>query len=428
MKKYVLIILLILTSCSIGPTIVEEQESEIQVYFCPQDFCQEKIIELIDKSTDIKCAFYDLDLPELINTLKQKNAHVILEDKNALNEFDTGYSYALMHNKFCVFDNSTVFTGSMNPTVRGNYYNNNNIVIIKSKALARNYLDEFDELENNIYGSGSKVKNPIIKMGETKIESYFCPEDSCKLRVINTLNLANESIYFMTFSFTDEDIGNLLWNKNYLGLDVKGMLEKKQISDYSRYEDLKEFSIIDKNKYTFHHKVFVIDEKIVITGSYNPTKNANENNDENILIIHDKEIAKQYIYEFNKQYNFEVNLPKETAGVIISKIMYDVIGSDKGNEYVELKNIGQNNVNLDYYFLTDNKTNSRLNGTLKVNQTIKVMPKFSFKNSNGQLFLKKHHNIIDYVYWEGIWNIDAEEGEELIRTNNKIEQGSWRGY
>ena len=428
MKKYVLIILLILTSCSIGPTIVEEQESEIQVYFCPQDFCQEKIIELIDKSTDIKCAFYDLDLPELINTLKQKNAHVILEDKNALNEFDTGYSYALMHNKFCVFDNSTVFTGSMNPTVRGNYYNNNNIVIIKSKALARNYLDEFDELENNIYGSGSKVKNPIIKMGETKIESYFCPEDSCKLRVINTLNLANESIYFMTFSFTDEDIGNLLWNKNYLGLDVKGMLEKKQISDYSRYEDLKEFSIIDKNKYTFHHKVFVIDEKIVITGSYNPTKNANENNDENILIIHDKEIAKQYIYEFNKQYNFEVNLPKETAGVIISKIMYDVIGSDKGNEYVELKNIGQNNVNLDYYFLTDNKANSRLNGTLKVNQTIKVMPKFSFKNSNGQLFLKKHHNIIDYVYWEGIWNIDAEEGEELIRTNNKIEQGSWRGY
>jgi phosphatidylserine/phosphatidylglycerophosphate/cardiolipin synthase-like enzyme len=48
-----------------------------------------------------------------------------------------------------------------------------------------------------------------------------------------------------------------------------------------------------------HHKVIIIDDKIVITGSFNFTANAN-NNDENVLVIYDKEIAKQYITEFDK--------------------------------------------------------------------------------------------------------------------------------
>ncbi len=48
-----------------------------------------------------------------------------------------------------------------------------------------------------------------------------------------------------------------------------------------------------------HHKVLIIDEETVITGSFNPTKNGDEGNDENVLIIHDKEIAKKFLGEFN---------------------------------------------------------------------------------------------------------------------------------
>jgi len=49
-----------------------------------------------------------------------------------------------------------------------------------------------------------------------------------------------------------------------------------------------------------HHKVFIIDNETVITGSFNPTKNADLRNDENILIIHNKWIAKKYLKEFEK--------------------------------------------------------------------------------------------------------------------------------
>jgi len=423
--KYIFFFLIFLTSCTITANIIKEPFSKLDVYFCPRDVCQEKIIELIDVSTDIKCAFYELNLPELIEKLKEKNAEVIVEDSTYEDEFSTGYSAALMHNKFCVFDNRIVLTGSMNPTERGNYYNNNNIVIVESRTLAKNYLDEFNELKQNVYGKGDKVNSPVVYLGNTKVESYFCPEDNCKLRVINTLKQANNSIYFMVFSFTDEDIGNLLYNNDYIGLNVKGILEKKQLGKYSRYEDLKEFSIIDKNKYTFHHKVFIIDEKTVITGSYNPTKNANERNDENILIIHNKEVAEKFLDEFDQQYNYKETIPRSVSDLIINKVLYDAVGSDKDNEFVELKNVGTNEIDLGYYFLSNNKTNSRLHGNLIPNKTIKVKSSFSLKNSNGILMLKHNHNIIDFVAWEGLWNLEAKEGQSLVRNNNLVHESSW---
>jgi len=52
-----------------------------------------------------------------------------------------------------------------------------------------------------------------------------------------------------------------------------------------------------------HHKVFIIDNETVATGSYNPTESGNSRNDENLLIIHDKEIASAYLEEFQRIFN-----------------------------------------------------------------------------------------------------------------------------
>ena len=425
MRWQVILVLLFIASCT--PSEIREPYSEIKVYFCPEDACLDRIMEQIDNSSEIKCAFYELNLPELISKLKEKNAEVIIEDSTSEGEFRTGRSYALMHNKFCVFDNRTVMTGSMNPTERDNYSNNNNIVFIESDHLAENYLAEFEEFDNGIYGKGDEVKYPAIFSGEIKIENYFCPEDSCKLHVINALRGANSSVYFMDFSFTDEDIGNLLWNKDYEGLDVKGIMETRQAADYSRYDDLREFTILDNNPYTMHHKVFIIDRKIVITGSYNPTENANENNDENILIIHDEKTAEKFIAEFERLYRVEETMPNAAGGIILYRIMYDAEGADEGKEYAEIKNTGNRTVDLGYYFLSNSKTNSRLSGKLGPGGTTKIEPSFALKNSEGILLLKKSQQVIDYVYWEGMWNLRADEGEALLRTDPyPISGSSWK--
>lgn len=315
MKKIIIILIIILLiGCKTPPfienpsiIIPKENSSEIKVYFCPKNNCEFIFIKAIENSTEIKCALHDLNLKNLTNTLKQKNAKIILDDNYMINYSNVKYdtSSQITHNKFCIFNN-TIITGSMNPTERGAYKNNNNILIIKSKYLSKNYEDEFNELWNNKFGKGKKVKYPKILFNNKSIENYFCPEDNCKDHVIKALNNANSSIYFLTFSFTDKDIANLLIKKSKF-IEIKGVMEKKRINmQYNNYKFLKENKINvipDKNSYTMHHKIFIIDNNTVITGSYNPTKSANEKNDENILIIHDKKIAEKYVKEFKSLFN-----------------------------------------------------------------------------------------------------------------------------
>ena len=52
-------------------------------------------------------------------------------------------------------------------------------------------------------------------------------------------------------------------------------------------------------------KVFIIDESTVIFGSYNPSKNGNERNDENLLIIHDERLAEAFSVEFSRVWEGE---------------------------------------------------------------------------------------------------------------------------
>ena len=210
-----------------------------------------------------------------------------------------------MHNKFCITDGQKISTGSMNPTFNDAHKNNNNLLIIKSNYLAGNYEAEFQELWQGIFKKGDKVKYPEIILSGIRLENYFCPDDSCIKQVVGELKQAQQSIYFMTFSFTSKDIANILLLKNLEDIEIKGVMETKQISEHSQFERLKTNGvnvIKDSNPHNLHHKVFIIDNSTIITGSFNPTKGGDTRNDENILIIHNREIAELFLQEFQRLY------------------------------------------------------------------------------------------------------------------------------
>lgn len=284
-----LILLIFLVGCTNNSIL--EDETNTKVLFCPKDNCSERFVELTENASSVKCAFYDIDLDEMYNEIDE----LIVESDNKIKNAIQDKNFALMHNKFCIIDD-LLWTGSFNPTFNGNYKNNNNVVILDSKYIVNNYIDEFNEMKSGVYGGGDKVKHPKGK----NWENYFCPEDNCKEKVLEKLNLAKKNIYFMTFSFTDSDVANKLIEMSD-SVYIEGLMEKKRVGmKYNQYSSMKDHFLInlDSNPWTMHHKVFIIDEEIVITGSYNPTKNANERNDENILIIKDKSIAKQFLKEF----------------------------------------------------------------------------------------------------------------------------------
>ncbi|MBR9691170.1 phospholipase [Candidatus Woesearchaeota archaeon] len=319
LNRLTLVILLVLVSgCNISgsivgqkiTTVVKDDDGRIEaVYFCPRDDCSGRLAELISEAkTKAYCAFFDLDLEEVISALSKSEADVRLVVDTDNYEFVEELDFAkqdnrsaFMHNKFCIIDDK-IISGSFNPTFNGAEKNNNNMIVIKSKVLAGNYEDEFDELWNGEFGKGKKVENPIVYLNGSKIENYFCPEDECGERIEEALEEAKKSIHFLVFSFTHTGIANEIVMRMYAKVDVKGVFEKRGTgSQYSRYR-LMDFQGADvrkdNNSGVMHHKVFIIDNKTVITGSFNPSKNADTRNDENILIIHDKEVAEIFLNEF----------------------------------------------------------------------------------------------------------------------------------
>lgn len=311
----IFLVFIVLAGCEATGRAIGQMPAEIskkpEVYFCPKDDCG-KMLEMHIKSANFSahCAFYDINLRNVIRELaeKSKAADVkLVIDKSNYKEQVKGNGMRLdtdaqlMHNKFCVIDKGIVITGSFNPTNNDNYLNNNNMVVVYSRALARNYEDEFSELWSGQFGKGSNTKNPVIYINSMKTENYFCPEDKCASRIIDLVKNAKSSIYFMSFSFTNEEIADALIKRD--GLDIRGVFDSSQSSSkFSQFKRLKEFGVNvkkDSSKHKMHHKVFIIDNQTVATGSFNPTLSADTKNDENLLIIHDKKIANAFLGEFD---------------------------------------------------------------------------------------------------------------------------------
>ncbi|MFH1127312.1 MAG: phospholipase D-like domain-containing protein [archaeon] len=293
---------------------VTETNIAPEVYFCPLGPCRDMLNRLLESANEsIHCAIYDVELVEILETYKEKSASIetkLVTDKdNAKHLSDIEYvantgTYQLMHNKFCIIDGKIVFTGSYNPTITG-MQNDNNMMIIYSKYISDNYEKEFSELYGKEFGGGCDTPNPVVYLNGMKVENYFCPEDGCGEHVMEALMGARESIDFMTFSFTHDGIGDTIVNKHKQGIAVRGVFEKFQNSQWSEYEKLKDEGIdvrFDTNPKNMHNKVFIVDNDTVITGSFNPTKAADTENDENIIIIHDREIAGKYLSEFARIY------------------------------------------------------------------------------------------------------------------------------
>jgi phosphatidylserine/phosphatidylglycerophosphate/cardiolipin synthase-like enzyme len=218
----------------------------------------------------------------------------------------------LMHNKFVVIDRTDVWTGSMNFTTNGAYEDNNNLIHIHSTQAAEEYTVVFDEMfKDNLFGMDARPEGPtsLLTIAGTPVEIYFSPEGGVAAQILSLINSAHESIYFMAYTFTSNELGDAVRQRAADGLTVAGVMDADQI-DYSQGTEFDAFKQAGldvrrdgNDDGLMHHKVFIIDRSIVITGSYNFTASAETRNDENIVIIHNTEMAAKYLDEFQRVYD-----------------------------------------------------------------------------------------------------------------------------
>lgn len=312
-------------------------ESWVQVYFTDPgatdwtdlgDGPDEPLVEAIDAARlSVDMAAYDLNLYVVRDALldaQQRGVQVrmVVEKDNLGGEeirelaaagipIVTGAASDFMHNKFVIIDRYQVWSGSMNFTVGDVYGSRNNLIAISSTRLAQNYQTEFNEMFlQRLFGPSSQADTPFprLEIGGHVVETYFSPEDGTIGHLLGLVDGAQESVYFLAFSLTSDDLATALIAADRRGVDVRGVMDAGQVSSNQggEYAALRTAGIdvrLDGEQGNMHNKVLIIDGEIVVTGSYNFSANAEDSNDENTLIIQDADLASEFTEEFWRIWN-----------------------------------------------------------------------------------------------------------------------------
>lgn len=135
-----------------------------------------------------------------------------------------------------------------------------------------------------------------------KTEVYFSLSDNPQKAIIKNINQAQAFINIAMYIFTDREIALPLVKAQERGVKVRLYLDKDQV-DYkysqSRFLVQKGLKIrISSNNYIMHHKFAIIDNRLLLTGSYSWTFSANNRNDENLMVIDDPKIIEIFQNQF----------------------------------------------------------------------------------------------------------------------------------
>ncbi|MCY3864645.1 MAG: phospholipase D-like domain-containing protein [Chloroflexi bacterium] len=284
------------------------------------------LVEAIQETQDqLDVAAFEMNSEPIVEAILEAHqrgvaVRIVTDDDHGLNDkadealrsfqaagvplVDDGRS-GLMHNKFMILDGRAVWTGSWNYTVNGTYRNNNNVLVLENEWAAAAFQAEFDEMfERGEFGTRS-TDDGIVRFSHAdgEVSLIFASEADEVSGLRAEIARAARSIHIMTFVFSLEELAEaILLQAAQADLVLRGVFEKRNsTASWSQMPALHCAGAEirqDGNRYTLHHKVIIIDEHTVITGSFNFSNSAAKRNDENIVIIRNADIARLYLDEW----------------------------------------------------------------------------------------------------------------------------------
>jgi phosphatidylserine/phosphatidylglycerophosphate/cardiolipin synthase-like enzyme len=217
---------------------------------------------------------------------------------------------SLMHNKFVIVDNATLWTGSLNLTESGSMQDENVLVRIRSKELTSNYQSKFNEMfSGDKFGPDSRSKTAKTKftLSGIPIENYYSPEDTIDSRLVSLVGSAQKSVHVLAYSFTLDRLADALIKAEKNHVQVSGVFDEEsagsnQGADFSKLKKAGLDVRLDGEAGLMHTKAIIVDGRTVAFGSYNFTASAENKNDENVLIITDPVLAGSFEQAFDRIY------------------------------------------------------------------------------------------------------------------------------
>lgn len=226
----------------------------------------------------------------------------------------------IMHNKLGIYDGKLVSAGSFNWVVTANEANSENAVFLKDKAQVAGYQKYYDWM----WGFSKKVSEgppkPVRDYGPPPqdparsiffrgvlLPSYsFSPGGDTAANIRNALDFAQESADIAVFSFYDTGIAQAVINAHKRGVRVRVLVDRVQASQSEVGEMLMKAGVPFRwskgfgGRGVMHNKFAVLDRRLLMTGSFNWSVNAQQNNFENMFYTASPAYVAGYSVQFDR--------------------------------------------------------------------------------------------------------------------------------
>ncbi len=153
-------------------------------------------------------------------------------------------------------------------------------------------------------GSTSYATDLVLNDVPAKV--YFSPNGGCTQAIVDEIDNAMTEVLLQAYAFTSVPIAKALLEAHKRAVKVEVIMDRVDRGASERQYTSATFlanqnvpTYIDGNYAIAHNAIIIIDGTTVITGSFNFTKAAEEQNAENLLIIRSEELAKLYIDNWN---------------------------------------------------------------------------------------------------------------------------------
>jgi phosphatidylserine/phosphatidylglycerophosphate/cardiolipin synthase-like enzyme len=322
----------------------------------------DEFVQLVDSNGNGQLSDTEIAQNDAIAVLLQAQVPII--DDTA----DGSAGSDLMHHKFMVVDGKTVIVGSANFTlsdIHGDYAspasqgNANHLLHITSPAVAKLFTQEFNLLwgdgpggqTNSQFGLKKPYRSPqtLTLAPHSTLTLQFSPtstrlpwNQSVNGLIARVLNQATRTVDLMLFVFSEQKLSDVLKTKHQQGVQVRALIDPGfAYRDYSELLDMSGIALANNHcNYEaenrpwsrpiatggipnlptgdlLHHKVGIVDGRMVITGSQNWSNAANEGNDENLLVIENPTVAAHFQREFDRLYeNASLGIPSSVQAKI----------------------------------------------------------------------------------------------------------------
>lgn len=312
----------------------------------------------------------------------------------------TGNDTHIMHNKFMVVDDRLVFGSTANWSNTDLRHNVNNFFVIDHPGVADDFQAEFRQMFDGAFGNTKReiFNGRSYQVGDTEVEVWFSPNEDALGRILELIDGAQESVHFMIFAFTKDQIGSSFielierkkqqgdWNadadpreEGFTG--VAGMIDRSQLHSNGQYHEV--FRLLGGDAHLrmdgndnsrqpgdyqagggrLHSKTMIIDafgeNPIVISGSFNWSSSATTSNDEYMLVMHGPRVADAYLKDWSYIWGNGKQMGRQYIGedvepgdLVINEVQWfgaheaDIDGND---EFIELYNRTDEVIELDMW-------------------------------------------------------------------------------